>query len=100
VLTPDIINGVFEAGMAAVLFRSVLRLRREKKVSGWSPWAVVWPTLWGFWNLYFYPHLGQFWSFVGGLLVVVTNMTWLGLAAYYASTWHKRATRLASDRGR
>lgn len=77
---PDAINGLFELGMSAIISRSIMRLWREKKVRGWSAGAVTWPTAWGLWNLYYYPHLGQWCSFAGGSLVVIANVTWLVLA--------------------
>jgi hypothetical protein len=82
-LTPDIINGSFEIGMTLTISRSVYRLYKEKRVKGWSSWAVLWPTAWGFWNLYYYPHLNQPFSFIGGLFVVTVNSTWLALAFKY-----------------
>lgn len=82
-MNPDTINGVFEGVMALMLSRSVLLLYRHKTVKGVSFWAVAWPTLWGYWNLYYYPHLGQFWSFSAGIGVVVVNTTWIVLALRY-----------------
>jgi hypothetical protein len=80
----DVINGAFEAGMAAMLAPSVVRLARDKCVKGWSIHSVLWPTLWGFWNLYYYPSLGQWCSFFGGLAVVSVNSIWVALAIYYS----------------
>lgn len=79
----DKINGAFEFGMAFMLALSVRRLLKDKRVHGWSIWSVAWPTAWGFWNLYYYPHLGQYWSLLGGLAVVTVNSTWIALHLYY-----------------
>ena len=59
----DAINAAFEGGMVFVLGRSVLQLYRDKRVAGlhWS--LVAFTTTWGAWNLYYYPSLGQWWSF-------------------------------------
>ena len=81
---PDAINGTFEAGMAVAISLSISRLIREKRVLGWSIWSVAWPTAWGFWNLYYYPHLGQLASLVGGIAVVAVNATWIALAVWYS----------------
>lgn len=81
---PDAINGAFELGMAIALSISVVRLLREKRVQGWSIWSVAWPTAWGFWNLYYYPSLGQVVSFVGGIAVVTVNATWIAIACFYS----------------
>lgn len=79
-MTADTINGLFELGMAIMLCLSVRRLWRERRVRGVSFWAVFWPTLWGYWNLYYYPSLGQWWSFAAGIAVVTANTTWVVLA--------------------
>ncbi len=85
----DLVNGLFEFGMACMLFLSVLRLWRDKRVHGWSVWSVVWPTAWGLWNLYYYPSLGQWYSFLGGLFVVIVNSTWIVLALYFERQTNK-----------
>ena len=79
-MNADIVNGVFGLGMACMLCLNVLRLWRERKVRGVSFWAVFWPTMWGYWNLYYYPSLDQWWSFVAGIGVVSMNTTWVALA--------------------
>lgn len=79
----DLINGFFEAGLALLLTLNIKHLVRDKKVSGVSMYPAVFVTLWGFWNLLYYPSLHQWFSFVGGLGVVLGNCTWLGLALYY-----------------
>ena len=48
----------------------------------------MWPiqaffTSWGVWNLYYYPTLHQWASFVGGIFLVLGNGTWVIMAAYY-----------------
>ena len=83
-MTNDIINGMFEFGMACTLFKSVIKLYHDKCFKGWSIYAVLWPTLWGLWNLFYYPSLHQIYSFYGGLCVVLVNMTWIILAVYYS----------------
>jgi hypothetical protein len=40
------------------------------------------------WNLYYYPHLDQWWSFAGGLVIVAANVLWIGLMVYYL--WRER----------
>lgn len=81
---PDILNGIFEAGLSIFLWKGVLALRRDKEVRGFYWPTVVWTTAWGFYNLYFYPHLDQWASFWGGMFVVMANLTWLAHVAYYS----------------
>lgn len=79
----DLVNGLFEivGGLTQVL--NIRQLMRDKQVKG-----VSWPvtgffTAWGLWNLLYYPHLEQWFSFFGGILLVLTNSIWLALLMYY-----------------
>jgi hypothetical protein len=83
----DFINGVFEAGIALFLWKGVLMLRVDKEVKGFYWPTVAWTTAWGVWNLFYYPHLGQWFSFGGGIAVVLVNITWLAHVAHYAVTY-------------
>lgn len=85
-MTPDMINGCFELVGAFILLLNVKALLRDKTLKGFNPWTTVFFTLWGFYNLYFYPHLGQWWSFYGGLAIVTVNSIWLSLIFYF---WKK-----------
>lgn len=80
---PDLINGGFEAfGFFAVML-SVLKLWRDKQVRGVSLSTIVFFTSWGFWNLYYYPHLGQSLSTVAAACVCVANGSWCALIIKY-----------------
>lgn len=77
---PDLINGTFELFGAALTWRNYVELRRAREIRG-----VYWPTqaffaAWGLWNLAYYPMLGQWASFVGGVLLVAGNAAWVVLA--------------------
>lgn len=83
-LLPDAINGAFETLGGLLCWVNVIRLLSEKRIAG-----VYWPvqaffSVWGIWNLYYYPSLGQWASFLGGVFLVLGNATWTVLAAYYA----------------
>lgn len=80
---PDIINGAFEMFCALFICLSILKLHRDKKVRGISYAHMTFCTFWGFWNLYYYPHLRQYASFVGGVIIVIVNFTWLMQMIYY-----------------
>ena len=80
---PDIINGLFEFGGAGALGLNVARIYRDKAVAGFHPGYVAFFTAWGIWNLYFYPHLGQWWSLAGGIALVAVNLVWLGQIYFY-----------------
>lgn len=81
---PDLINGVFEFGISIPLAKSVLMLRKDREVKGFYWPVIVWTSMWGLWNLFYYPHLGQWASFWGGLIVVSVNLTWLAHVAWYS----------------
>ena len=50
---------------------------------GVSAWAFVFMATWGVWNMYYYPHLGQWASFAGGVVINSANVTWVVLAFRY-----------------
>ena len=79
----DIINGMFECLGGFFVFLSCWKLLKQKKVRGVSFFHIAYFTFWGFWNLYYYPFLKQWTSFIGGSLVVLTNTFWLILLIYY-----------------
>jgi hypothetical protein len=74
---------LFELFGSAMLWRNVLQLYRDKQVKGvhWS--ATFFFAAWGYWNLFYYPHLDQWWSFAGGVSIVIANTIWLGQMHYY-----------------
>ena len=80
---PDIINGSFELLSGLFVLLNCHRVIKDKNVKGVSVLAVLFFTLWGFWNLFYYPHLGQWISFAGGLIIVSANCLWVGLMIYY-----------------
>ncbi|MGD9728446.1 MAG: hypothetical protein AB7L09_02635 [Nitrospira sp.] len=81
--TPDLVNGLLELLGAIMLMGNVVAIRESKCIKGVRWYPVAFFSVWGFWNLYFYPHLDQWLSFIGGLCMVVANMLWLGHVGYY-----------------
>jgi len=82
-ITPDQFNGCFEFFGGILTLLSVRRIWLDKLVHGVSPIPVTFFTAWGFWNLYYYPHLDQWWSFAGGIFIVAVNSVWVALLFYY-----------------
>lgn len=82
-MTPDAINGTFEVVGSAMIWRNVYQLWLDKLVRGvhWMPISFF--MAWGYWNLYYYPHLDQWWSFWGGVSIVFANTIWFAQALYY-----------------
>lgn len=81
---PDLVNAAFEFGGALAIGASVLRLVKDKQVHGVSLWMIGFFTSWGLWNLFYYPHLGQTWSFVAGIVVLLANLAYLSLLIHYS----------------
>lgn len=80
---PDLVNGLFELGGGLLIWVNVRQLNKDKEVKGvhWGP--TVFFTAWGYWNCFYYPHLDQWFSFVGGLFIVTGNTAWVTLMIKY-----------------
>lgn len=86
-LTPDVINGLFEVVGSLFILLSVHKVWKDKSVKGVSWLHVSFFVGWGVWNLYFYPHLDQWWSFGGGIVLAGVQSLWLALLIYYSYEW-------------
>lgn len=82
-MKPDIINSLFEFfGAIAVLF-SIVSVLQTQQVAGVSWITVLFFSVWGAWNIYYYRHLKQWFSWVAGIGVTLANTTWVILLIYY-----------------
>lgn len=80
---PDVINGLFELFGSYFTWMSAIQLYRDKHIRG-----MYWPSgiffaVWGLWNLYFYPALGQWFSFSAGVVLVLGQVAWVFLLLRY-----------------
>jgi hypothetical protein len=82
-MTPDIVNGIFEAIGGLMIINNCRVILRDKAVAGVSVLTTAFFSAWGMWNLFYCPHLGQWCSFAGGLLIVSANCVWISLALKY-----------------
>lgn len=95
-MTPDGINAAFEVFGSVVVWWGCRRLVKDKEVRG-SSWLVCgFFLLWGIWNLFYYPHLGQWLSFVAGISLTIAASVRLYLMLYYLriegkGAWWRRA---------
>jgi len=80
----DALNGSLELLGGLFIAFSIARILRDKEVRGISWIHVGFFTIWGLWNLFYYPHLGQTWSFIGGIGVFVANSIYLALLIYFS----------------
>lgn len=76
-MVPDLINATFEFGSGVAVWSNVRALLRHSAVMGIDPKVIALFQAWGLWNLYYYPSLGQWASFYGGLMITAANGTWL-----------------------
>lgn len=81
----DAINGAFETLGAVAVWANVYRITRDRVVRGVNVGSMAFFAGWGVWNLVYYPHLAQWFSFGGGILLVAGNLIWLALVGRYLS---------------
>ena len=79
----DLINAAFEGYGAYCAFQNVLAIRRDKKISGIRWQSVAFFAAWGYWNLIYYPALGQWFSVAAGAMLALFNTIWVAHAIYY-----------------
>lgn len=82
-MIPDIINSGFEAGGGVFILHHCYVLHKDKEVKGVSIISTIFFSMWGLYNLFYYPHLGQWASFYGGMVISISNMIWVGMMIYY-----------------
>jgi hypothetical protein len=79
-VTGDHINASFELLGAVFAWRNTIQIYRDRSIAGvwWPMWLFL--CVWGAWNLYYYPSLGQWWSFAAGIVLVSANVAWVVMA--------------------
>ena len=82
-MTPDFINALFECLGGLFVALSVHQLWRDNQARGVHWGTVLFFSSWGYWNLYYYPSLGQIWSGAGAIGVALVNTSWLALLWRY-----------------
>ncbi len=93
----DSINAAFELGAGFFVLLSIRKAYQDKAVAGLSVWHIAFIAVWGFWNIYYYPTLGQMYSFYAGVFLVNVNTIWVGQLIYYSSPHRKANTRDEHD---
>ena len=94
----DIINGVLETAGGGFITFSVIKLHQDKIVRGVSWVHAGFFAGWGYWNLFYYPHLDQWMSFAGGVFIVATNTVWLGQLLYWTSVERRQINKWRAER--
>ena len=80
----DLVNAAFEVSGGLFISLSIHKLMRDRQARGIHWGQVAFFTVWGFWNLAYYPSLGQWWSTAGSAGVCLAN------CAYLAMLWRFR----------
>jgi len=86
----DFINAGFELGGSIVAWSSVFKILRDKDVKGIYWQGVLFFSAWGYWNIFYYPSLGQWLSGVAGMILAMGNSAWVILAIHYISKKRRR----------
>lgn len=86
-MNPDMINALFSIGGSCFLWLNVWSLYKEREVKGVHWGSVAFFTILGFWNLFFYSTLSQWYSLFAGISSVMANIVWLCLVTFYR--WDK-----------
>lgn len=81
--TNDFFNGIFQIFGTLFICRDIQLLLKHKTIKGKGVGSNLFFAVWGFWNLYYYPSLDQWFSFFGGLCIVIANMVWFSIAIHY-----------------
>ena len=79
----DTTNGLYEVLGGLLVLNHCRAVLRDKAVAGVSIVSVALFTTWGMWNLYYYPSLGQWCSFGGGIVIMSANALWVMLLLRY-----------------
>ena len=88
-MTPDHINGLFELAGSLNIWWCCWCVYQHKGYAGVTPAILVFFLSWGGWNLYYYPHLHQSWSFLGGVSMFIADAAWGWLMLYYGPVQRK-----------
>lgn len=79
----DFFNSLFELCGALFVFFSIRDTLKHKSATGISIITVTFFTIWGYWNLFYYPSLEQWLSATGAVLLALTNTVWFSLILYF-----------------
>lgn len=79
----DAFNGFFECFGGFLVWLNVRAVFRDKGYAGVRPSIVMFFLGWSIWDIYYYPHLGQWWSFWGGVSIMTANIAWIATMLYF-----------------
>lgn len=69
----DVGNAVFECSGGLFVALNAWDIWKKKAVAGQTLTALFFFTMWGIWNLFYYPSQNQWWSTVGAWSIMIVN---------------------------
>lgn len=82
-MIPDLINAAFQLSGGLFVALSIADIYRKKAVAGHTLTTTGFFLSGGFWNLYYFPALGQWWSTVGAYGMCAANVVLTGFIIKY-----------------
>lgn len=79
----DLTNGLFELFSACLGIFNIHQIYKDEEVKGVSVVPMVFFTLWGFWNIFYYSYMGQYYSTSGAGAMLAVNLIYLSLVIKY-----------------
>lgn len=82
----DLTNGLFEILGTLFMIPAIRSVYHTRSSAGAHWLTAFFFTSWGCWNLFYYPHLGQWYSTLGAAVLAFTNAFYLFLLVKYRKT--------------
>lgn len=79
----DLANACFEGGGSIFVLNHARILLKDKMARGVSLLSVAFFSLWGVFNIFYYQHLEQKFSWYAGIAVLIANTFYMLLIAHY-----------------
>ena len=79
----DLANALFEAGGSIFILNHARVLFQQKLVRGVSMLSVFFFSCWGVFNIFYYSHLEQQFSWYAGIAVLIANSIYLSMLFHY-----------------
>jgi len=85
-VTPDHINALFEVFGGIFILNHCRQLYKDKHVAGVSILSVAFFVTWGLFNIFYYPHLNQTFSYYAAIFMTACNFLWVIMLTYYSKS--------------
>ena len=84
----DVINSMFCVGAGLLVWLNVKKLYTDKLVLGYNWKVQAFFAAFGYWHLYYFFTLEQWFTLFAGCLLTAGNSTWVVMAIYYQRRNH------------